>query len=299
MNRSSTLVAAGIIAAALLSAPRAEAGLVLQFTEAAAYAFDSSLGAALAVDDRGAWTAEAEVGVSYAQFDLASGLGQLYTANPPGGAVSGSQASVGFFFSLRNTGDAPVSFDAGAVAVDVDAVLQQLTGTGIEGVNTLAGGLFRLSGVLPGGGGQSLLSHNYFDTPLTPQVDQFGVSATPTGNATLELRLATPEALDYTMSFGAFTIAPGGRADFEFEFAGYVAAGQGSAGLVDALSTVQLRLLLPAGVDLSAERPLGFVTTADHTVPEPAGAGLLLAALLAWTVARRIKPPAPPAGAAA
>lgn len=269
----SVLGFAGLLAAPLQASAST---LNLSFTEAGAYAFDSVFGVGAAVDDRDPWSAQAESGVSSARFDFGSGLGQLYTTGPAGSGLRGGQASLGFFFSLDNPGDLPVTFAAGAIAADVDARLSHATGTGISGVQRMVGGLFRVSGTL-NGGGQSLFNQTYFESPLTSG-DVLMPGANPsTGSALLDVRANTVDGIDYTMSFGELTIAPRGRADFEFEFSGSVTVDDGFSGTIDATSTVRLRMATPEGVTLLAAEPIAWASA----VPEPAMVLLWAAGLAA------------------
>lgn len=276
-------LAALAVTSLLIATPvRAAAPLLnLSFTEAGAYAFDSSLGAAAAIDDRDAWSAQADVGVSAAQFDLGSGVGQLYTTGPAGSGVRGGQASVGFFFSVANPGDVPITFAARSIAVDVDALLSHSLGSGISGVQRMVGGFFRVSGTT-GSGGQSLFSQTYLESPLAAGGTLLpGASAT--GNALLDVRANEIGGIDYRMSFGELTIAPGGRADFEFEFSGSVTVDDGSLATIDATSTVSLRMILPDGVALASAQPIAWVSA----VPEPSAAMLLAGGMSLIAVALR------------
>lgn len=280
LTRVLTTLAAVLVLASPLRVGAVE--LQMAFTEAGAYAFDTSIEAAGAVDDRDPWSAQAIVGVSSAAFDFGTGLGRLYTTDPAGSTVRGGQASVGFFFSIHNPGDAPVTFGAGTIAVDVDAAFTHSVGDGIEGLHVLSGGLFRVGGGVARAG-QSLVNLSYIDGPLMAA----GVllpGQTVTGSARLDLRAMTAEAIDYSMSFAELTIAPRSRADFEFEFAGSVTVGEGSHAEVDATSTVRLRMTLPDGVTLASEQPLAWVTA----VPEPSTSALLISgAVLLGIAARR------------
>jgi hypothetical protein len=279
-----TRVLTPLAAALVLASPLRVGAVELQmaFTEAGAYAFDTNIGPAGAIDDRDPWSARAIVGVSSAEFDFGTGLGRLYTTDPVGATVRGGQASVGFFFSIRNPGDAPVTFEAGAISVDVDAAFTHSVGTGIEGVQVLSGGLFRVGGGVASAG-QSLINRSYFDSPLMA-AGTLLPGHTVTGSARLDVRANTADALDYSMSFAELTIAPRSRADFEFEFSGSVTVGAGSHAEVDAMSTVRLRMTLPEGVTVASEQPLAWVTA----VPEPSTSALLIiGAVLLGIAARR------------
>lgn len=278
------LVALAVACLLAASPVQAEALLLnLSFTEAGAYAFDSSLGAAAAIDDRDPWRARADVGVSSAHFDFGSGLGQLYTTGPAGGGIRGGQASVGFFFSVVNPGDVPITFAAGSIEVDVDALLSHSVGSGIAGVQRLVGGFFRVSGTV-GSGGQSLFSQTYLESPLNAGGTLLPGAST-TGNALLDVRTSAVEGIDYGMSFGELTIAPGGRADFEFEFAGSVNVDDGSVAAIDATSTVRLHMTLPAGVTLASAQPVAWVSA----VPEPSAGWLLACGLPLMAVTARVQ----------
>jgi len=270
---TSLLIAAPVQAAAQL--------LNLSFTEAGAYAFDSSLGAAAAIDDRDPWSAQADVGVSSARFDFGSGLGQLYTTGPAGNGIRGGQASVGFFFSVVNPGEVPITFAARSITVDVDALLSHSLGSGISGVQRTVGGFFRVSGTA-GSGGQSLFSQTYFESPLSADGTLLPGAST-TGDALLDVTMNEVGGIDYRMSFGDLTIAPGGRADFEFEFSGSVSVDDGSLATIDATSTVSLRMTLPNGVTLASAQPVAWVSA----VPEPSAAVLLAGGLSLIAVALR------------
>lgn len=287
-RRLAALVALSVAALLPTMPAQAETRLLnLSFTEAGAYAFDSSLGAAAAIDDRDPWTAQADVDVSSAQFNLGSGLGQLYTTGPTGSGVRGGQASVGFFFSVVNPGDVPITFAARSIEVEVDAVLSHSVGSGISGVQRVVGGFFRVSGAT-GSSGQSLFSQTYLESPLGAGGTLLP-GASMTGNALLDVGANEIDGIDYRMSFGELTIAPGGRADFEFEFAGSVTVDDGAQAVIDATSTVALRMTLPTDVVLASARPVAWVSA----VPEPS-VGWLLAyglPLLAIAAGVRRRPP--------
>jgi hypothetical protein len=122
--RSADRVPTRAIALFLLASLVAPAQAAIQFEGAGtlAYAFDSIAGEAGATSLSDDLVSNASVGESSANSDLVSGFGQLYTADPPGDTgVGGGVAQLGFRFSLRNTGLAPVTFKRGSVAVDVDA----------------------------------------------------------------------------------------------------------------------------------------------------------------------------------
>lgn len=276
---------------ALLAGASAQAALVLETTEAGALASDSTV-SIQALDDRDPWEAQAQRGGARAEFSLVTGLGRSFAATAnPATTTQGVNANVGFFFSIRNTGLTPVSFEAGAISVAVDAAFDAVLGSGLAGHSLVAGGFLRRGNVA---GAQGLLNLNYADNPITPTLDLFLANVSNTGNADVLVRRADPQGLDVLFTLGEFTLLPNRLVTVEFEFSALLFAAEGNYAEFDAWNTMQLNLRLPEGTTLEATRPLGWVSA----VPEPAGAllwcagGLALAALL-----RRRAATAPPARA--
>lgn len=285
----------GLAALQLCTSPATtHAGLSLLTSEAGAYAYDSVTG--VGIDDRDPWTAQAASGGTRSSFDLVTGIGRSYTTTAaPAVKLGGALSSLGFAFTLYNDGLLPVLFEAGDVAVEVDAAVATDSATGSSGVFALLGGFFRMATIGQGRGGQGLFSYILNDSPLVPGVELLFTDTSLTGIAAVDVRQADATGVDLLFSFGQFTIAPKKSATFEFEFSADVNADTGGFALVDALNTARLTMQLPEGTDLQSPQRLGWVTSAPNAIPEPATATLFTLGFVALGIAAR-KRRATPAG---
>ncbi len=220
-----------------------------------------------------------------AEASVAAGLvrGLSTDATNPGGVVAYAYANLQF--TLRNTGAAPASFAAGAIAASFDAQLMRVLGPDAYGTSShlVIGTLTGLGGGLSAGSGFSLsvAEGNFAGAPrvdfkLNPHVQ--GFTATGSGDAA---------GLAVDLAFPAFTLAPGASLQLGLGMQttahAYDPGSTGWSALTDAFHSAHLSMLLPAGSSVASAQPLAWVTV----VPEPPSAALLLVAL-PW-LARRLR----------
>ncbi|NOV28365.1 hypothetical protein [Methylomonas sp. ZR1] len=221
------------------------------------------------------------VGGSMASADFGSGVFKASSA----AADTGSQttyAYTGMTATFKNTGAVNISFAAGAIDADIDAVFSRTIGSEASGqaATVLSSAL---AGTYPGNnvpGVSVLYQYGASNSPSSPFFDfHFNPNAGFTGSGT-----ADADKLSANLAFPAFTLKPNDILTVNYSLNTWVVAGvglgtpgSGWSATSDATHTASISLQLPAGTLLNSPIALDWVKTAP--VPLPPAIGLMLTGL--------------------